>query len=153
VSFGKRMDANSKTNTAHFWENVRVLNMPGDDPNQEIDLDTILATELPEGAMYLRCERLKVLDQPVNGRSNQQMEAYGRVYVQAKEFYARADAVFYNQAKDQIIFDGKESGVATLCKVRRKGEEPQVIRGKKIIYHRTTGEAKVDSGDSIRGRD
>jgi hypothetical protein len=151
VVFTKRMDANSRSNTANFWENVRVLSMPCDNPNQEIDLETVLAATLPEGAMYLRCDRLKVLDERDNGRSNQQMEAHGRVYVQGKDFYARSDAVYYNQAKDQIIFDGTESGMATLYKIKHVGGEAQVIRGQKILYNRVTGESKVDKAESFRG--
>src|SRR5438270_240159 len=57
VVLGKRMDANSKTNTAYFWEDVRVLNLPCDKPTQEIDLEAALA-EMPKGSMYLRCDRL-----------------------------------------------------------------------------------------------
>jgi hypothetical protein len=151
VSFQKRMDANSRTNTALFWENVRVLNLPCDNPNQVVDLDAVLASDLPEGAMYLSCDRLKVLDQPENGRSNQQMEAYGRVYVQGKEFYARADAVFYNQAKDQIILDGRDSGQATLYKIRAQGAKPEVVRGKKIIYSRSTGKSSGEQIEEFSG--
>jgi hypothetical protein len=150
VSFQKRMDANSRSNTALFWENVRVLNMPCENPNQPIDLDAMLA-DLPEGAMYLRAERLKVLDQPENGRSNQQMEAHGRVYVQGKDFYARADSVYYNQAKDQVILDGKDSGEATLYKQPRPGMKPEEFRGSKIIYSRTSGRADVIKGSEFNG--
>jgi hypothetical protein len=152
VQFGARMDANSTRNTANFWENVRVLHLPSRDPEMHIDLDLILATDLPEGAMYLRCERLKVLDQPSNGQPNQEMKAWGGVYVQAKEFYARAAAVFYNQAKDQVIFVGDASGPATLYKRPIKGGEAQSLTGRKIIYYRTTGEATVEQGEQIQGR-
>jgi lipopolysaccharide export system protein LptA len=141
VVFDKRMDANSPKNTAHFWENVRVLNLPSDRPNVPIDLDAILASPLPEGAMYLRCDRLKVFDQPESkgGAPNQQMEARGRVYVEGREFYARADAVFYNQAKDQVVLDG----AAMLYKIGNS-RRPEVIAGKKIIYNPSTGEARID---------
>jgi lipopolysaccharide export system protein LptA len=107
--------------------------------------------DMPEGAMYLRCDRLKVLDVPEGGKPNQQMEGRGRVYVQGKDFHARADAVFYNQAKDQVILDGNEGGMATLYKVRGPGSDPDILQGKKIIYNRTTGKADVQGGESISG--
>jgi hypothetical protein len=151
VSFLKRMDASSKTNTANFWEYVRVLNFPCDDPHREIDLDAMLATELPAGAMYMRCDRLKVRDRKVQGRSNQEMEAHGRVRVQAREFWAEAAEVDYNEAKDQVVFRGGPGGLATLSKVARPGVPPQTLQGKTIIYTRSTGKAEVIGGDSLNG--
>jgi lipopolysaccharide export system protein LptA len=151
ISFKDAMRANSTANTANFWGDVRVLSLPSDNPHLEIDLDEVVGKQvLPKGAMYLRCDRLKVLDQPDDGRSNQQMEAHDRVYVLAEEFSARCDDLYYNQAKDQVILDGPRTG-ATLFKVTAPGAEPQVLKGKKIIYNRRTGEAKVEGGDSIRG--
>src|SRR5207245_1254444 len=115
-----------------------------------IDLDVLLATALPEGAMYLKCDRLKVLDQPENGKSNQQMEAWGRVYVQSKNMYARAEAVFYNQAKNQIILDGAGSQ-ASLYKRPRVGAPYEQVTGTKIIYNQVTGETDVQGGDGLSG--
>src|SRR5262249_17383265 len=60
VNFLQRMDANSLTNVANFWGGVQVLNFPCDNPNEEIDLDAILARPLAPGWMYMRCDRLRV---------------------------------------------------------------------------------------------
>ena len=54
VASEKVMKASSRTNVASFWESVRVLNMPCDDPHRDIDLGRMLSADLPEGAMYLR---------------------------------------------------------------------------------------------------
>jgi hypothetical protein len=151
VSFLRRMDANSRTSTANFWEYVRVLNFPCEDPHQEIDLDALLATELPARALYLRCDRLKVLDQKEQGRSNQQMEARGRVRVQAREFWAEAEEVYFNEAKDQVIFKGTPNAPATLSKVAVRGQQPQTLEGRTIIYTRSTGKAEVIGGNSLNG--
>ncbi|MFO0928413.1 MAG: hypothetical protein U0736_15535 [Gemmataceae bacterium] len=151
VAFQKRMDANSKNNTAYFWENVRVLHLPCPRPDAEINLDLILATDLPEKSLYLRCDRLKVLDHPTDGLPNKQMEAVGKVYAQGREFYARADVVRYNQQKQQVIFEGGESGLATLYKVARPGDKPQTVEGKRILYNRATGKIDVIGASSITG--
>jgi lipopolysaccharide export system protein LptA len=151
VSFMRQMKASSLTNTADFWESVRVLNLPCEDPHREIDLDAILATELPLGAMYLRCNRLKVLSEQVRGKTNQQMEADGQVQVQAREFWAQSDHMTYNEAKDQVIFTGKGDNLATLAKIVAKGVQPEVLRAKKIIYARSSGTATVDRGESLNG--
>ncbi|MFO0879540.1 MAG: LptA/OstA family protein [Gemmataceae bacterium] len=151
VMFQKRMDANSKSNTAYFWENVRVLHMPVARHDAAIDLDLILATELPDKSLYIRCDRLKVLDSIEGGKPNKQMECNGKVYLQGRDFYARADSVAYNQLKQQIILDGKESGNATLYKQNRPGEKPSVVEGKRIIYNRTTGKIDVIGASSVSG--
>jgi lipopolysaccharide export system protein LptA len=151
VSFMKLMKASSLTNTADFWESVRVLNLPCDDPHREIDLDTILASELPAGAMYMRCNRLKVLSEQVRGKTHQQMEAQGQVEVQAREFWARSDHMTYNEAKDQIIFTGEGDNQAVLAKVAARGVQPEMLRAKKITYYRSTGYASVGEAESLNG--
>lgn len=151
VQFLKNMYANSKTNTAIFLENVRVLHMPADDPNMEIDLDVIL-DRMPEGAMYLRCDRLDVFSRGEKGRGQQEMLAKGRCLVQARKFSGRAHTVTFNEAKDQIIFEGGDDGPAVVYKVERDGDRPQEIRAQKIIYIRKTGETKVDRVRSFDGK-
>ena len=81
--------------------------MPSDDPNLEIDLDKVL-NRMPEGAPYLKSDRLDVFDHGYRKKSQQEMYAKGHVRVQAKDFYGYADRMTYNEAKDQIIFEGGE---------------------------------------------
>ena len=150
VQFLKSMYANSKTNTAIFLENVRVLHMPGDDPNVEIDLDSML-DRLPKGAMYLRCDRLDVFSRGEKGKGQQEMLAKGRCIVQAQEFWGRAQTVTYNEAKDQVIFEGSDDGPAVLYKVDPPGSQPQEIKARKIFYLRKTGQYKIDAVTSFDG--
>ena len=147
---GGNMYVNTKTNSATFLENVRVLNMPCDDPNVRIDLDEIL-NHLPEGAMYLQADRLDVVDHGDKKKSQQEMTARGHVTVQAKDFWGHSDTMTYNEAKDQIIFEGGENGLATLFKQKQRGGEPQKIEGKKITYIRSTGMFKIEGGEWISG--
>jgi hypothetical protein len=151
VAFQRRMDANSQTNMAYFWERVRVLSLPWEKHDKPIDLDVLLANDLPEGALYLSCDRLKVMDRPTDGKPNKQMEGHGNVYVQGREFYARGGSVYYNQQKQQIILDGNEVGQATLYRVITPGAPPDVLVGKKIIYNRATGETQVLGASGIQG--
>jgi lipopolysaccharide export system protein LptA len=144
------MYGNSKTNTAKFWGAVRVLNLPCKDPYVVIDLDVMLV-DLPKDAMYLSCDQLTVLNRGDKNQSRQEMLARGRVLVQSQEFWGRSDTVTYDEAKDQIIFDGGD-GVATLYRILRKGEKPDEIKGKKITYLRSTGAFKVDDGQWISGK-
>ncbi len=152
VEFQRRMHANSKKNMVWFWGDVRVLNLPCKSFETKIDLDATLAVALPEKAMYMRCDRLQVLDHPTDGQPNKQMEGHGRVYLQGREFYGRAETATYNQQKEQVILLGGD-GYALLYQQKAAGGAPSVLEAKKIIYNRSTGETNAfevrnASGDS-----
>jgi hypothetical protein len=157
VAFGGHMNANSKTNTAQFWWSperglVQVLHLPWPRHDAPLDLDAILSRELPEKALYIRCERLKVLDRPESdGRPNKQMEGHGRVYIQGEDFWARGDAVYYNHLKQQVIIEGGESGNATLYRVPKRGAEENKVEAKRILYNRATGKTDVMGASSVSG--
>ncbi len=162
VSFGKTMYANSKTNTAIFMENVRVLNMPCEDPKIEIDLDTLLVElskgTLPSGTMYIKSDRLEVLNRPqivkapdgtVTQKAQNEMLAKGRVLVQGQDFYGRADKVTFNEAKDQIVFEGGDDSMAMLFRKQTPNSPPQPIKAKRITYYRNTGGYSINGGREI----
>ena len=151
VAFKNRMDANSKSGKAAFWGDVRALNLPCPKHDAVIDLDIILAKDLPEGAVFIRCDRLHVLDRPTQGKTNKQMEGFGRVTVQGRDFDASSQAIFYDQLKEQIILEGSDSVPAILRKESRPGAERSKVEGRKIIYHRKTGEINVVGASSIGG--
>ena len=152
VSFESSMYANNHDNKAVFTKNVRVLNFPCQNPNQEIDLD-VMRVNMPEGGMYLECQQLDVQNRPAaNGRSNQEMWARGGVKVQARDFWGQSNTVTYNEAKDQIIFEGGADGLARLSKVPANKGKPQEFSGKKIIYIRSTGAFQVDGGNWFTGQ-
>jgi lipopolysaccharide export system protein LptA len=150
VRFDNLMKASSRTNTASFWGSVRVLNFPCEDPYHEIDLDAMIEN-LPEGGMYMRCDRLKALTQQRQGRTYQEMEADGQVIVRSREFFAQSNHMTFNEEKDQVILTGDRDHPAVLQKRQNQGATPQVFRARKIIYIRKTGQAKVDDGDSFDG--
>jgi hypothetical protein len=160
ITFEKQMQANNMTNVASFWEAVRVLNLPCDDPHRDIDLDAILSADLPEGALFLRCNLLKVgtYQKPAPGstdpkqlRTYQVMDAHGLVFVQGRDFTAQCDHMTFNEEKDQVIFFGEGDNEAVFSKRAVKGEKPKTMRAKKFIYYRSTGELKWDFMHSFDG--
>lgn len=151
VTFLNNMYANNKTNTAIFRGNVRTLNMPSDTPHKEINMDTMLEN-MPKEAMFLSCDQLTVLTRKENGKTWQEMEAKQRVMVQSKVYWGRCVKLTYNEAKDQIIFHGSDTELARLYRVINPGAPPEEIRGRKIIYIRSTGAFTVEGGDGINGR-
>jgi hypothetical protein len=149
VTFEKTMYANSKKNKADFQETVRVLNFPCNDPEIKIDIDAMLES-MPEGGIYLRCDKLEVLNRaPKGSKAQQEMTATGHVTVQSKLITGHAAKVTYNEEKDQLIFDGGTDGVATLYKAEIPGGEQKKIEGEKITYIRKTGDCKVDKAHVI----
>jgi lipopolysaccharide export system protein LptA len=140
---------------------VNVLNFPCEEKDEHRDdLDTMLITGLPLGAMHLRCEWLKVRSyqkkerdprdpNKVIEKSYQEMEAHGRVTAQGKEFFAQCDHMTFNEEKDQVIFIGDNGRPAVLERRFVKGGKPDVIHGRKITYIRSTGKASADEIDGI----
>ncbi|HTU22310.1 MAG TPA: hypothetical protein VMG10_30000, partial [Gemmataceae bacterium] len=160
ISFEKQMRASGRTNVASFWEGVRVLNLPCNNPHLDIDLDTILVADLPVKAMYLSCNVLKVgtyqrqvrdSNNKVQGRTYQEMDARGRVYVQGREFTAQCDHMTFNEEKDQVIFYGEGDNLAVLSRTLVKGDKPDTVRAKKIIYYRSTGRVSLTDFGSYDG--
>jgi lipopolysaccharide export system protein LptA len=151
VAFRERMDANNVAGMARFWGDVRVLHIPVESFSDEVDLDKVLAQELPEKAMYMKCRRLKVLDRPTDGKPNKQMQADGQVTVLGRDFSAAADSVTYNQAKDQIIFTGSETGPAQLKKFNRPGDPGETVTARKIIYWRQSRRIVAEDTENVKG--
>jgi hypothetical protein len=139
VEFAGSMYANSKTNFASFRKNVRVINLPVDDPFKEVDIDVTLS-QMPDGATYLSCQHLEVYTREENGKKYQEMHAYDQAAIQSKLFWGRAAVIHFDEAKDQVIFDSSPGCKATLYKFGQVGGKPQQVRGDKIIYHRKSGE-------------
>lgn len=150
VSFQKSMYGNNKSNTASFLEGVRVLNFPSEDPNVEIEIETIL-DHMPMGALYLKCDKLDVLSRPDNGAVRQEMRARGHVVVQSREFSGTAELVTYEEAKGQVIFHGSPTAPAVLFRQLRPGAKPDEIKARKITYNRITGQIRIDEGTSFGG--
>jgi hypothetical protein len=147
VTFDGRMWADNKSHTAIFSDNVTALNFASEIKDLEPDLD-----HLPEDAVYLRCaDQMKVYSRPENGKSNQQLESEGRVFCRTKEYEALAEKVTFNEAKDQLIFDGGEGGLARLKKILGPGIPPQESKAKRFIYLRKTGQIYSEQVQGVRG--
>src|SRR5262249_35293202 len=117
-----------------------------------------LKNPLPEGALYLRCERVKVLDTPAvvaNGKvvrpANKEMEGHVNVLVQGREVTAHADTVTYNQLKQQIILYGTKEAPAKMIRQRIVGGPWETATGTKIIYNRSEGKTIVEGTNDVQG--
>jgi lipopolysaccharide export system protein LptA len=145
VRFRERMQTFNKSRTAYFYGDVEVIHLPSDQPDLKIKIDP-----LPERCMYLKCKKLAVFSHVLpNGQRSQEMEAWGHVLVQAQEFYGLADVVKYDENLDRVIFEGVEGSPATLYRVKGRGGQQEKVSGKKIIYHRKTGEYHIEDGQGI----
>lgn len=149
ITYFGRMFGNNNTRTAFFYENVEVVNVPSDNPNLAIDMD-----KLPEGAVFMRCDKLKVYThKDAAGKSFQEMEARGKALVQSKEFRGRADAIKFDESKDLVILEGSETNPAICYRIKVRGGPPEEIRAKKIWVYRKTNNFKAEGVFRITGSD
>jgi lipopolysaccharide export system protein LptA len=146
VQYLTRMFANNTTRTAIFYDGVELVHLPSNDPDVAIDLD-----KLPEGALYLRCDQLKVYSrQEPNAKGMQQMEARGHAGVQSREFSGRADTIKYDESKELVVLEANEGNLATLVRQKAKGAPQEEVKGKKIYYWRRTNDFKIEGGTGAK---
>src|SRR5262249_52708766 len=69
VDYRGKMYANNKSHLITFYDEVEVISAPSEDPEAVIDLN-----RLPQGAMHMQCDQLRVSNRPENGVNNQEME-------------------------------------------------------------------------------
>jgi hypothetical protein len=149
INYWGSMFGNNNSRTAIFYNNVELVYAPSNDPGLNVDLD-----KLPPGAMYLRCNQLKVYSRrQADGKTSQEMEAHVKASVEAQEFKGRADIIKYDQSKDLIVFEATEGNLATLNRMLTPGSAPQEIKAKKILYWRRTGAFNIDGGMNITGQE
>jgi hypothetical protein len=147
VRFTGKMWADNQSHTATFYENIETIHLPTEDRELDPDPD-----HLPYEAVYLSCtDRLKVYNRPENGKSNQQLEALGRVRCSTQNSIAQAEKVTYHEGKDQLIFDGGEGGFARLRQLQSQGTPGRNVEAKQIIYMRKTGEVRTSGARGING--
>ena len=140
-----RLLGNDKARMAVFNGDVDLFNLPTDTLDQAID-----PNKLSPGAMHLHCEKLHVLSQRLpGGGTTQQMEAYKKVTVESQEFWGRADVVKYDEAKQLVILEAAQNGVATIHRTVVQAGESSTLKGEKIKYFRKTNVVEVDKGTVI----
>jgi lipopolysaccharide export system protein LptA len=163
-----RMNADNVTHTALFLKDIQVLHLPWSaDPKRlraPVNMAAALAN-LPPGGLYMECrDKLKIYSpEDESGAMPRRdgdtgkhiMTGIGQVYVRAtdasgKVFWGNAQEIHYDEAKEQVIFDGKD-GLAQLFRVERPGAKPADFTGKKIIYWRRNGQVEVDGAVKISG--
>ncbi|MFL5245588.1 MAG: hypothetical protein ACJ8FY_26125 [Gemmataceae bacterium] len=151
VKFSGWMRADNIKHTATFLDDVKVLHMPANNPDVKIDIEKIL-NAMPANAFYLQSDRLDVISIEEKGKTTKEMTAKGRVTVDGENYSGRAAVVTYNEAKEQIIFQGGANGMARLYKYKGPGVKPDEIVAKKIIYSRLTGEHSTDGTEKFESR-
>lgn len=147
IDFEGRMFSNNKDNSrnAKFYDNVEVYHFPAEEPNAQMN-----PNNPPAGGFYLRCEVLNVFTRQIEGKSSQMMHAKGKVFFRTQEFFGRAEVLKYDESQDTVIFEGTPGNPATLYKKKAAGQEPQEIKGSKILYNRKTGVFQLDGGKLIQ---
>jgi hypothetical protein len=159
VDFRKGLDGNIYTREMTFHERVRAIYGPVDSWEQE--LDPTRPASLPDDAMTLTSDDLRLNEDPVAARVAAssvpgkpparyvEMQANGDVHIDGKipkqgEFSVQADRASYEQAKETLILEGDTRTPAKLWRRTAAGVDSPPTEARKIRYNRATGETKVD---------
>ena len=146
IRFHGTMQASRANGVVVFLEDVELVHIPADDPDVRIDLD-----RLPKDGLLLRCGMLKGLNPRMSDRTTTQVfEANYQVRVHAREFFAQADKVKYDESKDLLILVGQGGNLARLWRQKAPGTPPEEIRAKKVWYWRKQNKVRFDETDTIK---
>ncbi len=101
--------ANSRT--TFFYKNVEVYHFPTENPDAKMNPDNP-----PKDGFYLSCNVLKAYTR-IDGEQIVADDASGEqcFLSHGKDFFGRASVVKYNEAIEQIIFEGRDRQSRPRC--------------------------------------
>jgi lipopolysaccharide export system protein LptA len=137
---------------AEFYGGVEMLHVPLERPDQQPAFD-VTVNRPPAGAVYLKAAQMKVYSaKDAAGVTRQQMEAQGKASVTyGDEFYGNGDSIKFDESKQLMKIESFGGGLATVTKLKARGNEPSKLRGRTIIYNRLADSFEVDGAYSITG--
>jgi hypothetical protein len=146
VIYAGGMYANNKNHTAIFTEDVHAVHLPSENVNLDPDVQ-----HLPEGGMYLHCDKLDVYSRQEDGKASQQMKADGHCSFRTSDSSGRSDMITYDESKSQVIFYGSQGRPAQLFRQKDgPARPPEEIKAEKIIYIRRTGEIQTIGTNGVQ---
>jgi lipopolysaccharide export system protein LptA len=145
VIYAGGMYANNKNHTAIFTEDVHAVHLPSENVNLDPDIE-----HLPEGGMYLHCDKLDVYSRQEDGKASQQMKSDGHCSFRTSDSSGRSDMITYDESKSQVIFYGAPARPAELYRKKVAGQEWETIKAEKIIYIRRTGEVQTINTNGVQ---
>jgi hypothetical protein len=132
VEFEGNMVGYKEKGLVIFTGQVKVTHLPSEDPDIKIDPD-----KLPQDAMWVECDRLKVLNYKVNEQQSVQIfEALQRVRVKGRGYHGQADKLTYEESKDLLTLEASEGNVARLYRQTRPNGPYEPVSAKKIMFWR-----------------
>src|SRR5262249_13789205 len=127
VRFFDNMHANDLSRLVTFRGQVEVWHFPAESLDATVDIE-----RLPDGGMYLRCDKLDIYTERVSAtESYQQGTATGHALVKTPEIMGQGDVIKYDEQRGSVIIEGTPANPALLFHVK-KGQG--AIRGRKITY-------------------
>jgi hypothetical protein len=140
IEFEDSMKGNTQDRRTRFFNRVEVTYGPVEDFDGVVD-----PNHLPDKALWMRSEELEVSQRPLqaDGTRPVEMRASGKVRVEANAFFADADRLDYDEAKDMFVLEGSPRDPATLWRQQRLGAPVSSQRARKFIYWRQNGRIQV----------
>ena len=143
VNFDDRLVADLGQKQLNITGNIRTLFSPAN--NFDFALDPDSATNLPEGAIKMKCENMQLSQWLPAGSDKPQNEiiATGNTHVTSPTFEATADRISYNDGNDQMVVEGTPRSPANLWHRQTPRGQRQHLTGNKLIYHPSSGSAEM----------
>lgn len=139
IRFQGRMQGHTKDRWAKFFDDIRVVHIPTDNP-----LTVVNENRLPQNSFTMRCKQLVARTRMEAGKSIATMSAIGKAEIVSETFSGRADQIDYDDGKDQqVIFKSTGAALAALNHTPAKGQPAQEWLGRTIFYWRKTNQFKV----------
>jgi lipopolysaccharide export system protein LptA len=152
VRYKGPMRLNNQSRTAQFFEDVEVLHLPVESPDQQPQFDSTV-NRLPTGVLYLRSDRMTVYSaKDAAGQTRQEMIATGKADVTVgDQFHGAADVIKYDESKQLVTLEGRAGAPARARRLGRGGTDAGEILGEKILYDRARDIINIERGYSATG--
>ncbi len=136
VNFEDQLVASLTDKQLKISGNIRTAFAPVSGFSDTVDPDAP-ADQLPDGAMKMRCNHIRMSQWQPSGRTKVQNEmvATGNVHVASPGFDAVSDRITYNDGNDQLVVEGTPRSPAKLWHRPTANAEKQQLLANKIIYH------------------
>jgi hypothetical protein len=135
VKFDGQMRGNLHRRYARFLERVEIVHGPVKLPNHTLHRDG-----LPKGAGYMKCHELQVNQTPADNRDRHfiQLAGVGNAELEGHGFFASADQITYDEAKESYVLRGFGKNRARIWHRNAPGEDSPPTELQRMVYFPAT---------------
>ena len=146
IKYDGKMNANQRTKTVKFFDQIFILHTPTNDLEKDIDED-----DLPPDGMTIRAADVAEMSERKanDGKSHRDFQAKGNVRVRARDYWGQSERLSYDKQKDLLVFDSDGDGEAHFYRRERVGAEATHMPAKSIMFYRATKKVRVNATEGF----